>query len=203
MKAWSIFCGMMALLLGLGEARAESGVIRALADDLPQLGTPLDEVRAMPHPGGRRMVCESDTDKPRLAKPGLMTQQRSRGADHVRRCALFVDDGTGTWTQATRDTVFGPARLWLIFVEQGSPGRHRLAQLSLWAKTAEWDKAAGLLGALLGEPSTRADRLLGLQDEQHETLMFIDEKFPDEFAVAIGDVRLRKLMKSPGTLIRE
>lgn len=203
MKAWSVFCGMMALVLWPGDARAEAGVIRALADDLPQLGVTLDEARAMAHPGGRRMVCESDTDKPRLANPGLMTQQRARGADHVRRCALFVDDGTGTWRQATRDTAFGPARLWLIFVEQGAPGRYRLAQLSLWAKTAEWDKAAGLLGAMLGEPPTRADRLLGWQDEQHETLMFIDEKFPDEFAVAIGDVRLRKLMKSPGAAIRE
>jgi hypothetical protein len=56
---------------------------------------------------------------------------------------------------------------------------------------------------MLGEPSTRGHRFLGWQDEQHETLMFVDEKYPDEFAVAVGDIRLRKLMKSPGTAIRE
>lgn len=190
-------------MLLAGPAEADPRAVRALADDLPMPGAFLDEVRSMAHPGGRRLVCESDTDKPKLANPGLMAQQRGRGADHVRRCALFVDDGTGTWVQAARDTAFGPARLWLIFVEQGASGRYRLAQLGLWAKTSEWDKAAKLLGDVLGPPAARAEGLYTWMDEQHETLMFVDEKYPDEFAVAVGDIRLRKLMKSPGTFLRE
>lgn len=191
------------LMLLSDPAAADPRAVRALAEDLPLPGAAYEDVRAMPHPGGRRMVCESDTDKPRLARPGLMAQQRGRGADHVRRCALFVDDGTGAWVQAARDTAFGPARLWLIFVEQGASGRYRLAQLSLWAKTSEWDRAARVLGDLLGPPAAKAEGLLTWLDEPHETMMFVDEKYPDEFAVAVGDVRLRRLMKSPGTSIRE
>ncbi|EME70405.1 hypothetical protein H261_08783 [Paramagnetospirillum caucaseum] len=193
----------MAAIVAWGPALADPKVVRALGEDLPQPGALFEDVRAMKLAPGRRIVCESDTDKPSLANPGQMKPQRSRGADHVRRCSVFADDGGDSWRQAGVATVFGEARLWLIFIEHGAQGRYRLAQLSLWAKAGEWDKAAGLLGALLGEPSTRASRFLGWQDEQHETLMFIDEKHPDEFAVAIGDIRLRKLMKSPGTAIRE
>ena len=194
---------MVAALLGTGSAWADQKVIHALGEDLPQPGALFEDVRAMKLAPGRRIVCESDTDKPRLANPGLMQPQRSRGADHVRRCSVFADDGKDNWVVAGVATVFGEARLWLIFVEQGAQGRYRLAQLSLWGRNSEWNKAAGLLGAMLGEPSTKAERVLGWMDEQYETLMFIDEKYPDEFAVAIGDIRLRKLMKSPGTAIRE
>lgn len=192
-----------AAIAASGPALADQKVVHALGDGLPQPGAVFEDVRAMKLAPGRRIVCESDTDKPRLANPGLMKTQRSRGADHVRRCAVFADDGTDTWSIAGVPTALGDARLWLIFVEQGAQGRYRLAQFSLWGRNSEWDKAAGLLGALLGEPSTRGHRFLGWQDEQHETLMFVDEKYPDEFAVAVGDIRLRKLMKSPGTAIRE
>ncbi|ARJ64962.1 hypothetical protein WV31_04400 [Magnetospirillum sp. ME-1] len=192
-----------AAIAASGPALADQKVVRALGDDLPQPGAVFEDVRAMKLAPGRRIVCESDTDKPRLANPGLMKAQRSRGADHVRRCAVFADDGTGTWSIAGVPTALGEARLWLIFVEQGAQGRYRLAQFSLWGRNAEWDKAAGLLGAMLGEPSARGHQLLGWRDEQHETLMFVDEKYPDEFAVAVGDLRLRKLMRSPGTAIRE
>ncbi len=189
--------------LGAGSALADPKVVGALGADLPQPGALFEDVRAMKLEPGRRIVCESDTDKPRLANPGMMKAQRSRGADHVRRCSVFVDDGTDNWGQASVSSAFGPARLWLIFVANGAQGRYRLAQFSLWAKSGDWDKAAGLLGTMLGEPSTKAVHFLGWQDEQHETLMFIDEKYPDEFAVAVGDIRLRKLMKSPGAAIRE
>ncbi len=204
MKARSWFIAIVAAaLLGTGAARADQKVVGALSQDLPQPGALFEDVRAMKLAPGRRIVCESDADKPRLANPGLMKPQRGRGADHVRRCSVFADDGTDNWVQAGVATVFGEARLWLIFVEHGAQGRYRLAQLSLWAKSTDWDKAAGLLGAMLGAPSTKAPRFLGWQDEQHETLVFIDEKYPDEFAIAVGDIRLRKLMKSPGTAIRE
>jgi hypothetical protein len=186
-----------------GPAMADPKVVRALGEGLPQPGAQLEDVRAMKLDPGRKIVCESDMEKPRLANPGLMQAQRSRGADHVRRCAVFADDGKGVWSLAGVPTAFGEARLWLIFVEQGSQGRYRLAQFSLWGRNAEWDKAAGLLGAMLGEPTTRAERMLGWKDEQHETLMFIDDKYPDEFAIAVGDIRLRKLMRSPGTSSRE
>ncbi|BAE53019.1 hypothetical protein amb4215 [Paramagnetospirillum magneticum AMB-1] len=192
-----------ALLLGAGTASADPKVVRALGEDLPQPGAQLEDVRTMKLAPGRRIVCESDLEKPKLANPGLMQAQRSRGADHVRRCAVFADDGNGTWALAGVPTVFGEARLWLIFVEQGSQGRYRLAQFSLWGRNSEWDKAAGLLGAMLGQPGTQAERMLGWKDEQHETLMFIDDKYPDQFAIAVGDVRLRKLMRSPGTSNRE
>lgn len=190
-------------MLLAGPAEADPRAVRALADGLPMPGTFLDEVRSMPQPDGRRLICESDADKPKLANPGLMAQQRGRGSDHVRRCALFGDDGTGTWVQATRDTAFGPARLWLVFVEQGLSGRYRLAQLGLWAKTTEWDKAAKLLGDVLGPPDARAEGLLTWIDDHQETTLFVDEKYPDEFVAAVGDIRLRKLMKSPGTSLRE
>jgi hypothetical protein len=198
-----IFAMAALVLLGAGTASADPKVVRALGEDLPLPGAQFEDVRAMKLAPGRQIVCESDPDKPRLANPGLMQAQRSRGADHVRRCAVFADDGKGNWAIAGVPTVLGEARLWLIFVEQGAQGRYRLAQFSLWGRNSEWDKAAGLLGAMLGDPSTRADRFLGWMDDQHETLMFIDEKYPDEFAIAVGDVRLRKLMKSPGTATRE
>ncbi|KIL97464.1 hypothetical protein CCC_00525 [Paramagnetospirillum magnetotacticum MS-1] len=193
----------MVLIAAWGPAMADPKVVRALGEGLPQPGAQMEDVRAMKLAPDRRIVCESDVEKPRLANPGLMQAQRSRGADHVRRCAVFVDDGKGVWSLAGVPTVFGDARLWLIFVEQGSQGRYRLAQFSLWGRNSEWDKAAGLLGSMLGEPATQADRMLGWKDEQHETLMFIDDKYPDEFAIAVGDVRLRKLMRSPGTSNRE
>jgi hypothetical protein len=191
------------MITAWGPAMADPKVIRALGEDLPQPGALFEDVRAGKFLSGRRMVCDSDADKPRLANPGLMTVQRSRGADHVRRCSIFADDGTGAWSQVGVTTAIGEARLWLIFIEHGAQGRYRLAQFSLWANTSSWDKAAGLLGAMLGPPATQAKSFLGWQDEQHETQMFIDERRPDEFAVAVGDLRLRKLMKSPGAAIRE
>ena len=204
MKArFLLFAIAVLALFGGGPVLADQKVVGALGENLPLPGALFEDVRAMKLASGYRIVCESDTDKPRLANPGLMQAQRSRGSDHVRRCSVFADDGKDNWALAGIPTVFGPARLWLIFVEHGAQGRYRLAQFSLWAKVGDWDKAAGLLGAMLGEPSTKAARFLGWQDEQHETLMFIDDKYPDEFAVAVGDVRLRKLMKSPGSATRE
>ncbi|MBI3446302.1 MAG: hypothetical protein HY055_13335, partial [Magnetospirillum sp.] len=193
-RFWLWTLTMMACL-GIGAAWADQREVRVLGQDLPLPGTSLEDIRVMKLAKGQRLVCESDTDKPRLARPGLMEQQRGRTADHLRRCSIFADGGDNSWTQANIATAFGPARLWLIFVEQGANGRYRLAQFSLWSKRDNWDKAAGLLKSILGEPATLAERYLGWQDEQHETQMFIDEKNPDEFAVAIGDQRLRKLMK--------
>lgn len=189
--------------LACGPAWADQREVRVLGQNLPLPGAGLDEVRAMKLADGQRVVCETDGDKPRLANPRMMEQQRGRGADHLRRCSVFADAGGNSWVQANIATAFGEARLWLIFVEQGANGRYRLAQFSLWSKQGNWDKAAGLLKSILGEPATLAERFLGWQDEQHDTQMFIDEKNPDEFAVAIGDMRLRKLMKSPGTTFRE
>ena len=193
----------VAAFLGCGDAWADPKEVRALGQNLPLPGTEMDEARAMKLAAGQRIVCESDSDKPKLAKPRMMEQQRGRGADHLRRCSVFAEGGADGWSLANIPTAFGEARLWMIFVEQGAQGRYRLAQFSLWSRKDNWDKAAGLLGATLGEPATQADRFLGWQDDQHETQMFIDEKNPDEFAVAIGDLRLRKLMKSPGITTRE
>lgn len=199
-RIWAL---AVVMITAWGPAMADPKVVRALGEDMPQPSALFEDVRAMTLVPGGRLVCESDTDKPPLANPGLMKAQRSRGSDHVRRCSVFTDDGKGIWQQAQVKTALGGARMWLIFIEHGAQGRYRLAQFSLWANNSEWDKAAGLLGSMLGLPATQAKTFLGWQDEQHETLMFIDEKYPDEFAVAVGDIRLRKLMKSPGTSIRE
>jgi hypothetical protein len=199
-RVWAL---AVVMITAWGPAVADPKVVRALGENLPQPGALFEDVRAMTLAPGGRIVCESDADKPPLSNPGLMKAQRSRGADHVRRCSVFVDDGKGIWQQAQLKTAFGEARMWLIFIEHGAQGRYRLAQFSLWANRASWDRAAGLLGVMLGQPATQANSFLGWQDEQHETQMFIDERRPDEFAVAVGDQRLRKLIKSPGAAIRE
>lgn len=184
-----------------GPALADPVGATPLGSGLPRPGASLDDARTHPLADGQRLVCDSDTDKPRLANPALLRPRKTRD-DHVRLCSVFVAEGE-TWRQAEVGTAFGPARPWLTFVEIGSPGHYRLAQVSLWGRNADWDKAAGQLRDMLGEPTTRADHFLGWQDAQNETMMFNDERHPDEFAVAVADIRLRKLLKSPGAAFRE
>ena len=142
-----------------------------------------------------------DADKPKLADPRLMEQQTGRDFARIRRCSVFAPGAGDSWVQGEIPSLAGPARLWLTFVEQGGGGRFRLAQFSLWAKRSGWDKVAGAMAEIQGDSAadSGSDRFLTWQDDQHETMMFVDEKHPDEFAIAIGDLRLRRLMTSPGT----
>ncbi|CAA7613083.1 conserved exported hypothetical protein [Candidatus Terasakiella magnetica] len=182
-------------------AHAEHREITVLAPNLPNPGATLDEVRDIKLDKGLRLVCESDADKPRLAEPRLMDSQGGRSNVHIRRCSIFQAEQGDIWSQATIRSVAGPARIWMIFVQQGGIGRFRLAQFSLWAKTDGWDATAKVLSDILG-PAAAIDRLLTWQDDQHDVMMFADEKRSDEFAVAVGDSRLRRLMKSPGNTSR-
>jgi hypothetical protein len=184
-----------------GGALADQRAISVLAHGLPGLGSRLDEARAIPLPEGQRLVCEADEDAPKLADPLLLKRQGGRDSARVRLCTVVTPGPGPGWEQSSLPTLAGPARVWLLFVEQGN-GRHRLARISLWAGRDGWDRVASALGQVLGPPSTSGDRLLSWEDEQHETLMFLDPKDPKEFAVAVADLRLRKLLKSPGTFNR-
>jgi hypothetical protein len=184
------------------EAKADRRSVDALGQNLPQPGTSFDDVRAIKLPDGQKLVCDSDAEKPRLDQPKFMDPPSNHGPVRVRRCAVFAPGAGDVWHLGQVPSVAGPARLWMIFVEQGIGGRFRLAQFSLWAKLDGWDKIATALIGLQGPSTAGTDRFLSWQDDQTETTMFIDEKNPDEFAVSVGDVRLRRLLKSPGTNYR-
>jgi hypothetical protein len=207
MSAWFRLWAIMAVGLVLGGPAAaepqgaEPKAITALGAGLPSPGMSLEEARALPLASGQRLVCDSDGDKPRLADATLLRPSKGRG-ERVRLCTILVERGD-SWQSAEVATAFGTARQWLTFVEFGPSGRYRLAQISLWGRLDDWDRAAALLQDRLGEPSTRAEHFLGWRDAQHEAMMFGDEKHPDEFAVAVADIRLRKLLKSPGAAFRE
>lgn len=188
-----------AIVLGQpGKALADQRALSALAPGLPGLGTRLEDVRTMALPEGLRLICDADEETLKLADPQLLKRQNGRDSSRVKLCTI-VGPGTGAgWDLASIPSLAGPARLWLLFVEQGGGGRHRLARASLWAHRDGWDKVATSLTDLLGQPDAGGDSLLIWEDEQHETLMFLDPKNPDEFAVAVADRRLRKLLKSPG-----
>lgn len=188
--------------LASGDAWADPRAVAALSPSLPLPGSAFDDAREIKLGPGQRLVCDSDTDKPKLADPGLLEHRSGRGPARIRRCAVFVPGGNGGWVQGEVPSLAGPARLWLTFVEQGIGGRFRLAQFSLWAKRDGWDKVARSMGDILGASTAGTDRFLTWQDDLHETMMFVDEKYPDEFAIAVGDLRLRRLLKSPGTSSR-
>ena len=188
--------------LASADAWADQRAVPALNPSLPQPGSAFEEVSKIKLDQGQRLVCDSDTDKPKLANPALMEHQGGRSPVRVRRCSVFAPGGDAGWVQATVPSLAGPARLWLTFVEQGTGGRLRLAQLSLWAKRDGWDKVAKAMTDLQGASLAASDCFLIWQDDQYETTMFADEKNPDEFAIAIGDTRLRRLLKSPGTFSR-
>ncbi len=188
--------------LASGDVWADPRAVAALSTALPQPGAAYDDVRQIKLDPGQRLVCDSDSDKPKLANPALMEHQGGRGPTHVRRCSVFAPGGESGWVQGEVPSLAGPARLWLTFVEQGTDGRYRLAQFSLWAKRDGWDKVVKSMTDIHGPCTAGTDRFLTWQDEQHETMMFVDEKNPDEFAIAIGDLRLRRLLKSPGTFSR-
>lgn len=193
-------CMVAALaFLASGDAWADPRAVAALSASLPQPGAAFDDVQAIKLAEGQRLVCDSDADKPKLANPALMESQSGRGPARVRRCSVFTPGTNDKWVPAQIPSLAGPARLWLTFVEQGIGGRFRLAQFSLWAKRDGWDKTAKAMGDILGPSTAGTDRFMTWQDDQHETMMFVDEKNPDEFAIAIGDLRLRRLLKSPGT----
>ncbi|OAN52361.1 hypothetical protein A6A04_01335 [Paramagnetospirillum marisnigri] len=183
------------------EARADSRAVTTLGTGLPQPGASFEDVRGMTLADGQRLICDSDPDKPRLEQPKFMDPPSARGPVRIRRCAVFAPGEGERWRLGHIPSLAGPSRLWLVFVEQGIGGRFRLAQLSLWAKRESWDKVARSLGDSLGA-GMATDRLLSWQDDQFETTMFMDEKYPDEFAVSVGDIRLRRLMRSPGTIQR-
>ncbi|MDO8607417.1 MAG: hypothetical protein Q7R40_12845 [Phaeospirillum sp.] len=190
-------------LLASGDAWADPRAVAALGLQLPLPGATFDDVREIKLADGQRLVCDSDADKPKLVNPSLLELQSARGPTRVRRCSVFQPGGGDVWVPGMVPSLAGPARLWLTFVEQGIGGRFRLAQFSLWAKRDNgWDKVAKSMEAIMGASTAGTDRFLTWQDDQHETMMFIDEKYPDEFAVAIGDLRLRRLLKSPGTSSR-
>jgi len=202
MRAGLKVLALIALALAsAGPAAADPREIEALVPSLPMPGTDFEDIRAFKLPVDNRLVCDTDQDKPVLAAPKLMAPQAGRTGGRVRRCSVFAAGPAQAWAQATLPTLAGPARLWLTYVEQGNGGRYRLAQVSLWAKRDSWTVVADRLSAILGEPLAGSDRFLSWEDEQHDTLMFIDEKQPDEFAVAVGDIRLRKLLKSPGSSV--
>ncbi|CCG42609.1 conserved exported hypothetical protein [Magnetospirillum molischianum DSM 120] len=181
-----------------GEALADQRALSALAPSLPSLGSRLEDVRTMALPEGLRLICEADEGTPKLADPQLLKRHNSRDPSRVKFCTIIAPGSEAGWELASIPSLAGPARLWLLFVEQGGGGRHRLARVSLWAHRDGWDKVASTLTDLLGQPDAGGDSLLIWEDEQHETLMFLDPKSPDEFAVAVADLRLRKLLKSPG-----
>jgi hypothetical protein len=189
--------------LASADAWADSRAVTALNPSLPQPGTAFEDASKMTLAQGQRLICDSDTDKPKLAKPALMEIQGGRGSDRVRRCSVFApgSDGGG-WVQGMVPSLAGPARLWMTFVEQGGGGRLRLAQLSLWAKRDGWDKVAKSMADIQGASPTASERFLNWQDDQYETTMFADEKNSEEFAIAISDIRLRRLLKYPGTFSR-
>jgi len=181
-----------------GQALADQRALSALAPGLPGLGSRLEDVRTMTLPEGMRLVCDGDEDALKLADPHLLKRQTSRDSARVRLCTIVAPGSGAGWELASIPTQAGPARLWLLFVEQGGGGRLRLARASLWVHRDGWDKVAATLTDLLGSSDAGGDSLLIWEDEQHETLMLLDPKNPDEFAVAVADRRLRKLLKSPG-----
>jgi len=181
-----------------GGASADQRALSALAPGLPTLGARLDEVRTMALADGQRLVCDTDEDVPKLADPLLLKRQNSRDSTRVKLCTILAPGSGAGWELSSIPSLAGPARMWMLFVEQGGGGRHRLARVSLWAHRDGWDRVATALTELLGQPDAGGDSLLIWEDEQHETLMFLDPKSLDEFAVAVADLRLRKLLKSPG-----
>lgn len=195
---------MRALVLGVvatalaGEAWADRRLVEAMGPNLPLPGSPYEDARSLKLADGQRLVCDSDPDKPKFDQPRYMDPPTSRGAVRIRRCAVFAPGPNDVWHLGEVPSLAGPARLWMVFVEQGTGGRFRLAQLSLWAKRDGWDKVAAALAELKGPSTAGTDRFLSWQDDQFDTTMFVDEKYPDEFAVSVGDVRLRRLMRSPG-----
>jgi hypothetical protein len=178
-----------------GGAHAEQQGTQPLVPLLPSPGATLDEVRAVKWPEGRRLICDADDDKPAIAERSLLDPQAGK-ATRTRRCGMFGTDDNGAWSQLPVNTVGGPARLWLLFVESGGIGHYRLAQTNLWLKRAAWDKVAAALTANLGAPSGGSNRFLTWTDDQRETLMFLDEKRSEEFAVFVSDQRLHKLLRS-------
>jgi hypothetical protein len=189
---------------GAEPAAANPRAVTALSPALPVPGAAFDDARAMELDKNQRLICDTDTDKPAVMIPAkLMDPLPGRGSARVRRCSVFQQEPGNIWRQATIPSLAGPARLWLTFVEQGT-GHYRLAQLSLWAKRETWDKVAKTMGDILGPVmgAAEGERFLDWQDEQHDVMMFQDEKNPDEFAIACGDTRLRRLMKSPGSPAR-
>lgn len=180
---------------------ADQRALTVLASGLPGLGATLDDVRAMPLPEGQRLICGGDEDSPPLADPTLVQSQTGRAPGRVRFCTVVTtaDTNAGSpWDQARIASLAGPARLWLVLVEQGGSGHYRLARVSLWANRTAWDKVAEALKDTLGPATTSGPQLLGWEDGQHETLMFLDPKDQDDFALSVSDLRLRKLLKSPG-----
>ena len=185
------------------DAWADSRAVTALNPSLPQPGTAFEDASKVKLAQGQRLVCDSDTDKPKLADPALMELQGGRSPVRVRRCSVFAPgSNTAGWVPGTVPSLAGPARLWMTFVEQGTGGRLRLAQLSLWAKRDGWDKVAKSMADLQGASPAASERFLTWQDDQYETTMFVDEKNSEEFAIAISDIRLRRLLKYPGTVSR-
>ncbi len=189
-------------LAATAEARADLRGITALGADLPMPGGTFDEVKALKLESNQRLICDSDADKPKLAEPRLLELRHGRSGLHVRRCTVLAPGANGAWELSPVPTLAGPTRLWLLFVEQGGGGRYRLAQISLWAKVDAWNKVAAKLSEALGPAMAFTDSFLNWEDEQSETLMFVDRKRPGEFAVSVGDVRLRKLIRSPGPITR-
>jgi hypothetical protein len=191
-----------ALLLASGAAHADSRAATILVPGLPLPGAIFEDVRdGLALGPGRRLVCDSDTDKPRMTQSQVLDSQPSRGPARVRRCAVLAPlaEPSGLWDMGTIPTVAGPARLWLVFVEQGIGGRFRLAQLRFSAGRENWDKTATALAEVLGPGAAAKSRYISWQDSQHETLVFVDEKYPAEFNIVIDDLKLRRLLRSPGS----
>jgi hypothetical protein len=196
LRNW-LTAAVLTVFLTAGAAHADPKTVSVLGNGIPSPGAQLEDVRAQSWPTGQRLICDYDDDKPKLAQRDVLAPQPGRSG-RVRRCALFTDSGNGTWALGTMPTVGGPARLWLLFVENGGAGRYRLAQVSLWAKRDGWDKVVATLNASLG-PATNGSEIFQIwTSDLEETLLFFDDRHLDEFVVAIADTRLRKLMKSPG-----
>ncbi|CAA7621268.1 hypothetical protein [Magnetospirillum sp. SS-4] len=196
---WLIMAAGFAL--AAGGARADSRAVAILDAGLPLPGSAFEEARAMPLAPGQRLICDTDVDKPRLEPARILEPQSGRGSARVRRCSVFAPAAGGeVWTQAAIATLAGPARLWLVFVEQGAGGRFNLVQVRLSAARDQWDRIAAALGGTLGPGAADGSRYLSWVDSRHETLMFVDGKHPSEFKIVVDDVRLRRLLRSPGAL---
>jgi hypothetical protein len=193
-----------AVLAG-GGALAETTPLALLVPGVPPLGASLEEAQAMALPEAHRLLCDSDTEHPPLADPALVRAREGLGGTHLKLCTVIAPAGGHAWDTASMTTLAGPARVWLLFVEQGGngSGHYRLARVSLWAQNGGWDRVAEALGTALGAPAVGTNRLLSWEDGRQETLMFEDTAARGGFAVSVTDLRLRRLLKSPGLTGRD
>jgi hypothetical protein len=159
----------------------------------------------MPLPEGHKLLCDSDSEHPPLADPGLVRAREGLPGGHLKLCTVIAAAGVKGWDRVSVPSLAGPAKVWLLFVEQGGngSGRYRLARVSLWAGVEDWDRVVTALRGALGAPAINEARLVSWEDGRQETLMFVDARGQDGFAVSVTDLRLRRLLKSPGFTGRE